>query len=79
MQNLFTRTTNLFSDCTRDKLLKNSLELFNRKGFVEVTTSLLAASAKVRDGRLWYHFKSKKINKNEIKNQTQLKATKITQ
>ena len=60
MQNLSTRTTNLFSDCTRDKLLKNSLELFNRKGFVEVTTSLLASSAKVREGTLWYHFKSKK-------------------
>ena len=60
MQNLSARTTNLFSDCTRDKLLKNSLELFNRKGFVEVTTSLLASSAKVREGTLWYHFKSKK-------------------
>ena len=60
MKNLSTRTTNLFSDCTRDKLLKNSLELFNRKGFVEVTTSLLASSAKVREGTLWYHFKSKK-------------------
>ncbi len=60
MKNLSTRTTNLFSDCTRDKLLKNSLELFNRKGFVEVTTSLLASSAQVREGTLWYHFKSKK-------------------
>ena len=60
MKNLSTRTTALFTDCTRDKLLKNSLELFNRKGFASVTTSLLASSSKVREGTLWYHFKSKK-------------------
>ena len=60
MKDLSERTTALFTDCTRDKLLKNSLELFNRKGFVSVTTSLLASSTKVREGTLWYHFKSKK-------------------
>ena len=60
MKDLSTRTSALFTDCTRDKILKNSLELFNRKGFVSVTTSLLASSAKVREGTLWYHFKSKK-------------------
>ena len=32
----------------------------HHKGFVGVTTSLLASSAKVREGTLWYHFKSKK-------------------
>ena len=60
MKDLSQRTTALFADCTRDRLLKNSLELFNRKGFVSVTTSLLASSTKVREGTLWYHFKSKK-------------------
>ena len=60
MKDLSTRTSALFTDCTRDNILKNSLELFNRKGFVSVTTSLLASSAKVREGTLWYHFKSKK-------------------
>ena len=60
MKDLSERTTALFADCTRDRLLKNSLELFNRKGFVSVTTSLLASSTKVREGTLWYHFKSKK-------------------
>jgi len=60
MKNLSTRTTALFTNCTRDKLLKNSLELFNRKGFASVTTSLLASSSKVREGTLWYHFNSKK-------------------
>jgi len=60
MLNLSTKTNGLFSDSTRDKLLKGSLELFNSKGFVGVTTSLLASSAKVREGTLWYHFKSKK-------------------
>jgi len=60
MINLSTRTDALFSGSTKDKLLKGSLELFNRKGFVGVTTSLLASSAKVREGTLWYHFKSKK-------------------
>ena len=60
MKDLSERTTALFADCTRDKLLKNSLQLFNRKGFTSVTTALLASSAKVREGTLWYHFKSKK-------------------
>ena len=60
MINLSTRTNALFSGSTKDKLLKGSLELFNRKGFVRVTTSLLASSARVREGTLWYHFKSKK-------------------
>ena len=60
MKDLSTRTSALFTDCTRDNILKNSLELFNKKGFVSVTTSLLASSAKVREGTLWYHFKSKK-------------------
>ena len=60
MKDLSERTTALFTDCTRDKLLKNSLQLFNRKGFTSVTTALLASSAKVREGTLWYHFKSKK-------------------
>ena len=60
MKNLSARTNALFSGTTRDKLLKRSLELFNRKDFVGVTTSVLASTAKVHEGTLWYHFKSKK-------------------
>ena len=60
MKDLSERTLSLFSDSTRDKLLKKSLELFNKKGYVSVTTSLLASSSNVREGNLWYHFKSKK-------------------
>ena len=60
MKDLSERTISLFSDSTRDKLLKKSLELFNKKGYVSVTTSLLASSSNVREGNLWYHFKSKK-------------------
>ena len=40
MKDLSERTLSLFSDSTRDKLLKKSLELFNKKGYVSVTTSL---------------------------------------
>ena len=60
MQNLSDITLSLFSDSTKDRLLKTSLELFNNKGFSAVTTSNLASSSKVLEGTLWYHFKSKK-------------------
>lgn len=60
MNKLSKRTSLLFTDSTRDKLLKTSLNLFNEKGFNAVTTSSLACSAKVLEGTLWYHFKSKK-------------------
>ena len=60
MKDLSERTISLFSESTRDKLLKKSLELFNKKGYVSVTTSLLASSSNMREGNLWYHFKSKK-------------------
>ena len=60
MQNLSNRTLSLFSNCTKDTLLKTSLELFNERGFSAVTTSSLASSANVLEGTLWYHFKSKK-------------------
>ena len=60
MQNLSKRTLSLFSDCTKDTLLRTSLELFNEKGFSAVTTSSLASSSNVLEGTLWYHFKSKK-------------------
>ena len=60
MQNLSKKTLSLFSDCTKDTLLRTSLELFNEKGFSAVTTSSLASSSNVLEGTLWYHFKSKK-------------------
>ena len=60
MHNLSNRTLSLFSDSTKDVLLKKSLELFNKKGFSAVTTSSLASASDVLEGTLWYHFKSKK-------------------
>jgi|TARA_B110000196_G_scaffold310585_1_gene313512 AcrR family transcriptional regulator len=60
MHNLSNRTLSLFSDSTKDILLKKSLELFNKKGFSAVTISSLASASDVLEGTLWYHFKSKK-------------------
>ena len=59
MNTLSHRTISLFSDCTKDTLLRSSLELFNKVGFKSVTTAQLASSAGVLEGTLWYHFKSK--------------------
>ena len=53
-------TLKLFSDKTRDLLLKSSLVLFNERGFSNVTTSSIAVTSGVLEGSLWYHFKTKK-------------------
>ncbi|MGB1075989.1 MAG: TetR family transcriptional regulator [Flavobacteriales bacterium] len=53
-------TLNLFGSKTRDQILRDSLLLFNEKGFHAVTTAAIAKGAGVLEGALWYHFPSKK-------------------
>jgi AcrR family transcriptional regulator len=54
------RTLGLFSSKTRDQILRESLLLFNKRGFHAVTTAAIAKGAEVLEGALWYHFPSKK-------------------
>ncbi len=44
---------------TRQKIIKESLFLFNQTTFESSTTSLIAEKSEVLEGSLWYHFNSK--------------------
>lgn len=45
---------------TRDRILRNARELFNREGYSAVTTAALAEACGIAEGNLWYHFKTKR-------------------
>jgi AcrR family transcriptional regulator len=44
---------------TRDKILKVSRALFNEQGLPNVTVAQIAQKAKISEGNLWYHFRTK--------------------
>ena len=44
---------------TREKIIKESLSLFNETTFESSTTNLIAKKSDVLEGSLWYHFNSK--------------------
>ena len=44
---------------TREKIIKESLSLFNENTFELSTTNLIAKRSDVLEGSLWYHFNSK--------------------
>tara|TARA_B110000014_G_scaffold198281_1_gene147448 strand:+ start:39 stop:653 length:615 start_codon:yes stop_codon:yes gene_type:complete len=44
---------------TKEKIIKESLKLFNEKTFELSTTSLIAKKTDILEGSLWYHFNSK--------------------
>jgi len=44
---------------TREKIIKESLSLFNENTFESSTTNLIAKRSDVLEGSLWYHFNSK--------------------
>ena len=44
---------------TRQKIINESLSLFNQTSFASSTTSLIAERSEVLEGSLWYHFNSK--------------------
>jgi|TARA_B110001450_G_C17570973_1_gene460765 AcrR family transcriptional regulator len=60
MVNLTAKTIGLFSKKTKDRILKESLLLFNEQTFNSTTTASIAKSSEVLEGSLWYHFKFKK-------------------
>ena len=45
---------------TRQKIIKESLFLFNQTTFESSTTNLIAEKSEVLEGSLWYHFNTKK-------------------
>ncbi len=45
---------------TKNRILTESLALFNEQSFADVTTAQIAAAAEIREGNLWYHFKAKR-------------------
>ena len=57
---LSTQTLNCFSEKTYDKIVKESLILFNDAGFNSVTTAYISKKCDILEGTLWYHFSSKK-------------------
>ena len=57
---LSTQTLNCFSEKTYDKIVKESLILFNDAGFNSVTTAYISKKCDILEGTLWYHFNSKK-------------------
>ena len=57
---LSAETLEYFSDKTYDKILKQSLMLFNDAGFNSVTTAYISKKCDILEGTLWYHFNSKK-------------------
>ncbi|MGB1159140.1 MAG: TetR/AcrR family transcriptional regulator [Porticoccaceae bacterium] len=44
---------------TREKIVQESLSLFNENTFESSTTNLIAKKSDVLEGSLWYHFNSK--------------------
>ena len=44
---------------TKEKIIQESLSLFNENTFELSTTNLIAKKSGVLDGSLWYHFNSK--------------------
>ena len=44
---------------TKEKIIKESLRLFNESSFEVSTTSLISKKSNVLEGSLWYHFNSK--------------------
>lgn len=45
---------------TKDRILCESLSLFNENGYDSVTTARIAAKVGISEGNLWYHFRAKK-------------------
>ncbi|MEM8548062.1 MAG: helix-turn-helix domain-containing protein, partial [Pseudomonadota bacterium] len=52
-------TITRFGGKTRDRILRQSLVLLNGEGFQSTTTAALAANSDVKEGTLWYHFRTK--------------------
>ena len=44
---------------TKEKIVRESLKLFNNNTFELSTTSLIAGNSDILEGSLWYHFNSK--------------------
>ena len=44
---------------TKEKIVQESLSLFNENTFEQSTTNLIAKKSEVLEGSLWYHFNSK--------------------
>ncbi len=44
---------------TKEKIVHDSLNLFNKNTFEKSTTNLIAKNSEVLEGSLWYHFNSK--------------------
>jgi len=44
---------------TKEKIIKESLKLFNENSFEISTTNLIAKKSNILEGSLWYHFNSK--------------------
>ena len=44
---------------TKEKIIRDSLDLFNENTFELSTTNLLAKKSSILEGSLWYHFNSK--------------------
>ena len=44
---------------TKEKIIKESLKLFNENTFEVSTTSLISKKSNILEGSLWYHFNSK--------------------
>ena len=57
---LSNQTLDYFSEKTYDKILKESLILFNDAGFNSITTAYISKKCDILEGTLWYHFNSKK-------------------
>lgn len=51
---------------TRDRILENSIQLFNNKGAVKITTNHIAESMGISPGNLYYHFRNKEEIIREI-------------
>src|SRR5215207_9761642 len=45
---------------TRERILDGALKLFNERGESRVTTAQIAEFSGIREGNLWYHFRTKR-------------------
>lgn len=45
---------------TKDRIVSNSLKLFNELGYDAVTTARIAEDVGISEGNLWYHFRTKR-------------------